>query len=745
MWKKRIHKNFRLFFCASFLGLLPLTSCCETIVETRKSFSFQDNSIDLLVGNSLEVNVNASKDINLLQDIKYTFNGEDELTLENTATGLKITGNKEGSYLVNASYVDDEKIISSLLVNVNSESVTYEYKLNLDTSATKVKYLKGEEFSSKGLKVYASLYENGVEIPDYKFYLENYTLNFDEGQKLDEIGEFDVTINCDPYGTTSYKINVSESLNEISYAIDTANMSTTYKRGQIFSTYGLKVYKVNTLYSLDDSNNIVTSSDKEEVTSFNTSIVNGTKLDTDGIIEVGVSGEGFNEKFKIIVYEDDTTIKDVANKYINTKNIGLKVQSTIATKTDYLGFNKLITYKPNYVDIKEYKKESREDFSSSEVSKESGMIKDANDNSFTYEIIDNKVTPLDLIKQDTTNIWDDLMYGDITTFKAFNIKDFPTITLKNDAHYYIEEFEVGSINETTISTYPLLEAAFKLANMDTSLYEFVSSFEINVENELISIKVNVKNFGYFEISTIPQAENLDVDLVIKATKEGEFTFKTTVDPNVTSIIDLMKLNNYTFDTGNGIIQYYNENYVYTHYDPIYILAGLSSIGYLKVDHPIGSLTKTGIYSFTANEDSGEIIIDETSLKLVYEDTNIVSYSSLFTSLVPGFLTSEFESIIGNDLSLATFSIIEGTTNALLSNNADVSEAFMNFFFGEGESDNRTNAINYGYINGAMLSGVDENGDRFINLMCVNKSLYGYSKTLNKVGSTYIDSIEQIIK
>ena len=95
MWKKRIHKNFRLFFCASFLGLLPLTSCSETIVETRKSFSFQDNSIDLLVGNSLEVNVNASKDINLLQDIKYTFNGEDELTLENTATGLKITGNKE--------------------------------------------------------------------------------------------------------------------------------------------------------------------------------------------------------------------------------------------------------------------------------------------------------------------------------------------------------------------------------------------------------------------------------------------------------------------------------------------------------------------------------------------------------------------------------------------------------------------------------------------------------------------------
>ena len=74
-----------------------------------KKFSFQDNSIDLLVGNSLEVNVNASEDINLLQDIKYTFNGEDELTLENTATGLKITGNKEGSYLVNASYVDDEK------------------------------------------------------------------------------------------------------------------------------------------------------------------------------------------------------------------------------------------------------------------------------------------------------------------------------------------------------------------------------------------------------------------------------------------------------------------------------------------------------------------------------------------------------------------------------------------------------------------------------------------------------------
>ena len=70
MWKVRIHKNFKLFFCASFLSLLPLTSCSETIVETRKSFSFQDNSIDLLVGNSLEVNVNASEDINLLQDIK---------------------------------------------------------------------------------------------------------------------------------------------------------------------------------------------------------------------------------------------------------------------------------------------------------------------------------------------------------------------------------------------------------------------------------------------------------------------------------------------------------------------------------------------------------------------------------------------------------------------------------------------------------------------------------------------------
>lgn len=94
MWKERIHKSFRLFFWASFLGLLPLTSCSQTIVESQKSFSFADSSIDLLVGNSLEVNVNASKDIDLLTDIKYTFNGENELTLENTTTGLKITGNK---------------------------------------------------------------------------------------------------------------------------------------------------------------------------------------------------------------------------------------------------------------------------------------------------------------------------------------------------------------------------------------------------------------------------------------------------------------------------------------------------------------------------------------------------------------------------------------------------------------------------------------------------------------------------
>lgn len=746
MFKGRIHKNFRLFFCLSFLGFLPLVSCSNIdITSEAKTFEFNESQIDILVGQSRDVEVKASKNIDLIDDVIYTFNGSNELTITNTNSGLSILGNKEGSYIVNAKFKNSEEIITSLMVNVNTSKDEYEYKLCLDTSSTKTKYLIGEEFTSEGLIVYSSLYVNGVENEDYRFYLENYTLPFNEGEILTELGEFEIVINSDPYGKVSYIISVLESYEETSYELDTTNVTKKYLKNSTFSTYGLKVYEVNTRFYLDALNNKVIDETKSEITNYSVSLPSGTKLDSNGIYEVEVSINNFKEKFNIVVYEADSSIKDAAINHINTKNIGLVINSNISSKDYVYGFNRHITYKQNYVDIKEYKKVSREDYSTDIVDKEYGIVKDGNNNSFTYSIKDENVDVNELVKQNTSSLWDILDYANIFTYKVFESKDFPVVTLEDNGHYYKEFISRGSLDDSTISSYPIIEGAFKLADIDTSLYEFVSSYELSSKDNLISIKVNIDYFGYFEISTIPQNENVDIELINNVTKTTDITFDDEVDSNVTSILELMKLDNYTFDSGNGIVQYYNPNYLYIHYDPIYALAGLTSIGYLKVDKPVGELEKTGIYSFKVYENGNEMTLDESSLTLVYEDTSLVKYSSLFTQIIPGYLSNSFKSLMEDNLSLATFKVVEGTNNALFSSNADVGQTFMDYFFGEGESDNRTNAINYGYINGAMLSTIDESGNRTLSLMCVSKSLYGYLKTLTNVGNTYIESIDDFIK
>lgn len=746
MLKERIHRNFRLFFCLSFFGVLSLVSCSGTNeISEAKTFEFTESEINILVNEKCEVKVEASENIDLLEDIVYSFNGTDELTLTNSETGLNIEGNKEGSYIVNAKYKDDEEIITSLMVNVNTAKDEYEYKLCLDTSATKTKYLKGEEFTSEGLVVYASLYINGVENEDYHFYLENYIIPFNDGEVLNELGEFEVVINSDPYGKVSYTISVLESYEETNYEIDTTNATKRYLKNSSFSTYGLKVYEIKTKYYLDSTNNKVIEEHKSEVTNYSVSLASGTKLDSNGIYEIIVEINGFKDSFNITVYESDSTIKEVATSYINTKNIGLVINSTISTEDNVYGLNRHITYKQNYVDIKEYQKSSREDYSLDVINEEYGLLKDGNNNSFTYSINEETIKVNELVKQNTSSLWDILDYANISSFKVFESKDFPLITLKDNEHYYKEFINRGTLNDSTISSYPIIEGAFKLAKLDLSLYEFVSSYEVSVKDSLIDIKVNVDYFGHIEISTIPQSENNDLELINNATKSKDFTFSEEVNNSVTSILELMKLDNYTFNSGSGIVQYYNPNYFYVHYDPIYALAGLTSIGYLKVEEPVGELDKPGIYSFKVNENGSAMTLDESSLTLVYEDTSLIKYSSLFTQFVPGYLSNSFKSLMNDPLSLATFKVVEGTNNALFSTNADVGETFMNYFFGEGESDNRTNAMNYGYINGAMLSAVDESGNKNLILMCVSRSLYGYSKTLTNVGNTYIESIDNFIK
>lgn len=121
-------------------------------------------------------------------------------------------------WTVSATLEGDTSVTTSILVYVNDVEETY--GLTVDVSEMKTTYLRGETFSSDGLSVLYTTFANGEPIDSYEIGSDEYTLSLQNGEKLDEEGEIEVTVTAKDtsLGSTTFTINVGKNDN---YAINT--------------------------------------------------------------------------------------------------------------------------------------------------------------------------------------------------------------------------------------------------------------------------------------------------------------------------------------------------------------------------------------------------------------------------------------------------------------------------------------------------------------------------------------------
>ena len=262
-----------------------------------------------------------------------------------------------------------KKILSflfvSLVISLSSCGVNSN-KLYIGTLPKKVSFNVGEEFTSEGLTVYDV--NNKVQIKDY-------SLSFEEGEILNEVGNFTVEVKKSKFESYSYDITVSKyhemniasypekskfkqgeyfSISGLRLIDEEGNNITNYevskqvgnslnepgtfdiflsKTGYVTASYKIEVLPINSMaisnlphvtsYEVGDTFSsegikVIDTNYQTQITDYNISLKDGTTLRNKGTIKVLVNKEGYPEtSFNITVSESSKHPSPIENKTLN--------------------------------------------------------------------------------------------------------------------------------------------------------------------------------------------------------------------------------------------------------------------------------------------------------------------------------------------------------------------------------------------------------------------------------------------
>lgn len=745
--RKKVPTVLSIF--ALLLGAGIITSCSSNNSQidnnSLASVKFEDESVTLKVGDIVEITPSLSTNASLSdfdvilsnQNITYEINGETIL----------ITGVSDGLTTLTLRAKDQGAFEDSILIVVApSDSSTSDYVLEADISKVQTEFLLNDTFTTDNLKVYAYKYEDGVKDESIRLVVNDYSIEVEGGRVLDALGERKVTITSSVFGTCSYNIIVGESVRDEYITIDTSGASTSFNQGDYFSSNGLVVTVHSEITSLDETGNKITTSESSVVSNYTTNYGINYRLSNCGIFTVEVNyGKCEPVSYQISVSRSDSTIRDTVSTFVNTRDMSVEVNTTIPNDDSFFGSAFNLNFKPNYVLKTEYEKLSSTKVDKETISKESGVLLNKNRDVISYVIENDNVVLDQFIKDRVTSYWDYLQYSEISSFKEFAIKDFPQISMSDDIGYYYEEVipEEGSDNyQTSLSSYPIVQTAFKISDTSTSLFRFVDYYELIADGLTIEIKVHVNGYGEISIKTIEHGTNVDDERVLEAVTIQDFEISSEINNEALLFKDSIQKNNYSITSTLGTT-YFHDKYYYVNYtNPLAILAGLYSQGYVAVKDSENNFEGDGIYNFRANEDADLIVssIRDEEVTAVYQDTSTIKYSDMFTDFISSYISTAFKELLSDDTLLATFEEI-GTTGIYMSKNADVSEMYLDHFVGS-SGDNRDTAENNGYIFGAFQLEMAGNTVSSITLLLLNSEFYGYVQNLENIGQVHIAAIEE---
>lgn len=745
--RKKVPTVLSIF--ALLLGAGIITSCSSNNSQidnnSSASVKFEDESVTLKVGDIVEITPSLSTNASLSdfdvilsnQNITYEINGETIL----------ITGVSDGLTTLTLRAKDQGAFEDSILIVVApSDSSTSDYVLEADISKVQTEFLLNDTFTTDNLKVYAYKYEDGVKDESIRLVVNDYSIEVEGGRVLDALGERKVTITSSVFGTCSYNITVGESVRDEYITIDTSGASTSFNQGDYFSSNGLVVTVHSEITSLDETGNKITTSESSVVSNYTTNYGINYRLSNCGIFTVEVNyGKCEPVSYQISVSRSDSTIRDTVSTFVNTRDMSVEVNTTIPNDDSFFGSAFNLNFKPNYVLKTEYEKLSSTKVDKETISKESGVLLNKNRDVISYVIENDNVVLDQLIKDRVTSYWDYLQYSEISSFKEFAIKDFPQISMSDDIGYYYEEVipEEGSDNyQTSLSSYPIVQTAFKISDTSTSLFRFVDYYELIADELTIEIKVHVNGYGEISIKTIEHGTNVDDERVLEAVTNQDFEISSEISNEALLFKDSIQGNNYSITSTLGTT-YFHDKYYYVNYtNPLAILAGLYSQGYVAVKDSENNFEGDGIYNFRANEDADLIVssIRDEEVTAVYQDTSTIKYSDMFTDFISSYISTAFKELLSDDTLLATFEEI-GTTGIYMSKNADVSEMYLDHFVGS-SGDNRDTAENNGSIFGAFQLEMAGNTVSSITLLLLNSEFYGYVQNLENIGQVHIAAIEE---
>lgn len=725
------------------LAVFNVSGCQTQQVESNNSsvnITFDKVDITLEVGKTTSITPKILGDASLADfDINVS---SEAISIEVSGNVLVIKADSVGQSILTLTYKNDATIKESILISVVGDEEFSGYKLEIDTSECKTKYLLHDSLDFNALKVYAYEYKNGVKDENSKILVTSYKISVEGGESLNELGKKVVNIATDLFGSTSFEIEVVDELVESYLTVDTSKVAKVFNKGATFSSSGLIVNENQTITSLDDNGERVSSSKVVEVSDYSLNYKPAQLLNDCGVFEVNVTKENVKgTSYKIYVQREDDEFNSLASTFINTKDVALEVNSTIPDANSYFGSHYIMNFKPNYFVKTDYKKTSRDDVSTLDVSSETALFIDKNKNLVSADIENNALVAKNLVKQKASNYWDYLPYCDITSFKDYPVNLFPKVSYANDSGYFVEEVTPiqGQDNyATSLASYPFVVTTFNIANIDVNYFKYVTKYEILHDDKTLEIKVYVDGYGVVSVKALEKGTNLDNELVKSAIGKEEFSFNTTIDSSLKDFKDALLLNNYSIGSSYGR-GYYTEKYFYQYYEPIAIIAGLYSQGFVACKDENNELSGAGIYQFTGTDGGDNVVsaINTESVALVVGDTSSISYSDLFIDIADVYLSTEFKDIIDDDTILATFEPVEGTY-LYLSKNADASEAYLDHFAGS----EKDTLIQNGYIYPAFQLNYVGGDIDSITLYLLNDSLYGYSQLIEDIGQVEIKAIEE---
>ncbi len=739
---------------------MSLSSCTGNSGETH-FISFKDNSLYVLLGNTLTINFDTNI---VVDDLTYTFSVENfgEAEFSQSSSSLIFTPSFVGESVLTLSSSTYNTSASTYIVVYDEDSETNQYELVVDTSKVETNLLIGEKLDTSNLVVLAYLLEDGAR-SDTPLYVDTYIL---DSRYVDtafsEVGTYSVAISTNFYGSTSFDVNVSTSIEENYLSLDTTNVKQRYSKGEIFSRSGLVVERVTKTKTRENTGDDITYT--ETSTTLGTSEYSispsiNTTLDSNGWFDVIVTDnqEGLEASYQILVCETSSVFTDAAYSFINTKNIGFNVFSNFPTNGYKNGVAKSYKLKNEYYTITNYEKESLDDDSRETISNIEGGLKDSSNNLYKFELEGEQFKNVNLIKQSVGSrytYWDYTSYFSLHTFKDFDINDFPVVVTTDDsntAYQIINPYEYNDDYETSLSNYPLVETVFNLANIDTYYYRFIKGYEISVDSSNnIKIVVELNYFGEITLETISQSDNVDDEFVYDAM--SSYNFKNDVDVEIDSQLSIIRdgiaSNNY-IRTSTYFTYYYNNDYVYFDYDPILVLYGISSMGLVKVVDSTKGF-EDGIYLINGNLNNSGTDLSITSADLLTSSASLISsYLNYVTSYMYSYsytlgaecgYASAFLSDLFNDgYTYSTFELLEGTSNFYLSHNADLGEGFVEYI---GGSYNSSTLESYGYILASMVPTILGSNLSSLYLYSVDEDIYGYQAYLSDFGTVDFNSVNE---